>query len=75
MAASFVTSPKEPAVADSVGFALAPDTGNGKRPNRLRAWALGIPAGTRQATLPTRSAGAARHLPLACGRTQDCRSP
>lgn len=32
----------------SVGFALAPDTGLGKRSNWLWAWALAIPAGTQQ---------------------------
>ncbi|MBB95107.1 MAG: sugar ABC transporter substrate-binding protein [Rhodobacteraceae bacterium] len=46
VAASFVTNPSESTVADKVGFALAPDTGKGKRGNWLWAWALGIPAGT-----------------------------
>ena len=46
VAASFVTNPKDSTVADKVGFALAPDTGKGKRGNWLWAWALGIPAGT-----------------------------
>jgi sorbitol/mannitol transport system substrate-binding protein len=46
VAASFVTNPKDSTVADSVGFALAPDTGLGKRSNWLWAWALAIPAGT-----------------------------
>ena len=45
VAASFVTG-DDSTVADSVGFALAPDTGLGKRSNWLWAWALGIPAGT-----------------------------
>jgi sorbitol/mannitol transport system substrate-binding protein len=49
VAASFVTNPNESTVADSVGFALAPDTGLGKRSNWLWAWALAIPAGTQQA--------------------------
>ena len=44
VAASFVTNPKDSQVADSVGFALAPDTGLGKRGNWLWAWALAIPA-------------------------------
>jgi sorbitol/mannitol transport system substrate-binding protein len=44
VAASFVTNPKESKVADKVGFALAPDTGLGKRGNWLWAWALAIPA-------------------------------
>ncbi len=48
VAASFVTNPKDSTVADSVGFALAPDTGMGKRSNWLWAWALGIPAGTQK---------------------------
>jgi sorbitol/mannitol transport system substrate-binding protein len=46
VAASFVTNPNESQVADQVGFALAPDTGKGKRGNWLWAWSLGIPAGT-----------------------------
>ena len=46
VAASFVTNPKDSAVADKVGFALAPDKGLGKRGNWLWAWSLGIPAGT-----------------------------
>jgi sorbitol/mannitol transport system substrate-binding protein len=44
VAASFVTNTKESKVADKVGFALAPDTGLGKRGNWLWAWALAIPA-------------------------------
>jgi sorbitol/mannitol transport system substrate-binding protein len=48
VAASFVTNPKESRVADKVGFALAPDTGLGKRSNWLWAWALGIPAGSQK---------------------------
>ena len=46
VAASFVTNPNDSQVADSVGFALAPDNGLGKRSNWLWAWSLGIPAGT-----------------------------
>ncbi len=46
VAASFVTNPDDSEVADSVGFALAPDAGKGKRGNWLWAWTLGIPAGT-----------------------------
>ncbi len=49
VAASFVTNAKESKVADSVGFALAPDNGLGKRGNWLWAWSLGIPAGTKKA--------------------------
>lgn len=48
VAASFVTDKKESKVADEVGFALAPDTGLGKRGNWLWSWALGIPAGTKK---------------------------
>ena len=48
VAASFVTNPDDSTVADKVGFALAPDTGLGKRSNWLWAWALGIPAGTQK---------------------------
>ena len=47
VAASFVTG-ADSTVADSVGFALAPDNGMGKRSNWLWAWALAIPAGTQQ---------------------------
>ncbi|OLP52554.1 sugar ABC transporter substrate-binding protein [Rhizobium rhizosphaerae] len=49
VAASFVTDPKSSTVADKVGFALAPDTGKGKRGNWLWAWNLAIPAGTQKA--------------------------
>jgi sorbitol/mannitol transport system substrate-binding protein len=38
VAASFVSNPKESTVADKVGYALAPDTGLGKRGNWLWAW-------------------------------------
>ncbi len=48
VAASFVTNPEDSTVADSVGFALAPDNGLGRRSNWLWAWALAIPAGTDQ---------------------------
>ncbi|GGD31031.1 ABC transporter substrate-binding protein [Sinisalibacter lacisalsi] len=49
VAASFVTNPDESAVADSVGFALAPNKdGVEKRSNWLWAWALAIPAGTQK---------------------------
>jgi sorbitol/mannitol transport system substrate-binding protein len=49
VAASFVTNPKESKVADKVGFALAPDTGLGKRGNWLWAWSLAVPAGSNKA--------------------------
>ncbi|WP_300517760.1 sugar ABC transporter substrate-binding protein [Aliiroseovarius sp.] len=48
VAASFVTNPEDSTVADQVGFALAPDTGLGKRSNWLWAWALAIPAGSQK---------------------------
>jgi sorbitol/mannitol transport system substrate-binding protein len=49
VAASFVTNPDDSEVADSVGFALAPNSeGIEKRANWLWAWALAIPAGTQQ---------------------------
>jgi sorbitol/mannitol transport system substrate-binding protein len=48
VAASFVTNPDDSEVADSVGFALAPNSeGVEKRANWLWAWALAIPAGTQ----------------------------
>ncbi|MEM7694047.1 MAG: sugar ABC transporter substrate-binding protein [Pseudomonadota bacterium] len=46
VAASFVTNPNDSTVADSVGFALAPDNGLGKRGNWLWAWSLAVPAGS-----------------------------
>ena len=50
VAASFVTNPDDSTVADSVGFALAPNAeGVEKRANWLWAWALAIPAGTQKA--------------------------
>ncbi|MEL6101111.1 MAG: sugar ABC transporter substrate-binding protein [Pseudomonadota bacterium] len=48
VAASFVTNPNDSTVADSVGFALAPNTGMGKNANWLWAWALAIPAGSQK---------------------------
>jgi len=49
VAASFVSNPKDSTVADKVGYALAPDTGLGKRGNWLWAWNLAVPAGTQKA--------------------------
>jgi len=49
VAASFVSDPKASTVADKVGYALAPDTGLGKRGNWLWAWSLAVPAGTQKA--------------------------
>ena len=49
VAASFVTNPDDSEVADSVGFAMAPNSeGVEKKSNWLWAWALAIPAGTQQ---------------------------
>ena len=48
VAASFVSNPTESTVADKVGYALAPDTGLGKRGNWLWAWNLAIPAGSQK---------------------------
>ena len=48
VAGAFVTNAEESVVADSVGFALAPDNGLGKRGNWLWAWSLAIPAGTQK---------------------------
>ncbi|WP_019955846.1 ABC transporter substrate-binding protein [Yoonia vestfoldensis] len=47
VAASFVTNPNDSTVADSVGFALAPDNGLGRRGNWLWAWSLAVPAGSQ----------------------------
>ncbi len=49
VAASFVSNPQDSTVADKVGYALAPDTGLGKRGNWLWAWSLAVPAGTKNA--------------------------
>lgn len=47
VAASFVTNPEQSSVAENVGFALAPDTGLGKRSNWLWVWALAIPVASQ----------------------------
>ncbi len=44
VAGSFVTDPNNSTVAENVGFALAPDAGQGPRANWLWSWALAIPA-------------------------------
>jgi sorbitol/mannitol transport system substrate-binding protein len=49
VAAGALIDPAQSTVADKVGFALAPDTGLGKRGNWLWAWSLAIPAGTQKA--------------------------
>ncbi len=49
VAGSFVTDPDDSQVADSVGFAMAPNReGVEKRANWLWAWALGIPSSTNE---------------------------
>ncbi|MFC1719954.1 ABC transporter substrate-binding protein [Pseudomonadota bacterium] len=48
VAASSVTNAEQSKVANSVGFALAPDHGLGKRSNWLWAWALAISAGSQK---------------------------
>ncbi|WP_372394228.1 sugar ABC transporter substrate-binding protein [Azospirillum sp. HJ39] len=48
VAASFVSNPAQSKVADKVGYALAPDTGLGKRSNWLWAWNLAIPASSKK---------------------------
>jgi len=47
VAGAFVSDPENSVVADKVGFALAPDTGLGKRANWLWAWSLAIPASSK----------------------------
>jgi len=48
VSASSLTDPAKAKFPDQVGFALAPDTGNGNRGNWLWAWSLAIPAGTQK---------------------------
>ena len=49
IAASFITDPKQSKVADKVAFAQAPTMATSKGANWLWAWALAIPAGTKNA--------------------------
>ena len=49
IAASFVTDPKQSKVADKIAFAQSPIAVTKRGANWLWAWALGIPAGTKQA--------------------------
>ena len=49
IAASFITDPKQSKVADDVEFAMAPTAVTPKGANWLWAWALAIPAGTKNA--------------------------
>ena len=48
IAASFVTDPKQSKVADKVAFAQSPQAVTSKGANWLWAWALAIPAGSKQ---------------------------
>lgn len=48
VAGSFVTDPEDSAVAEDVGFAMAPGRGLGKRANWLWAWSLAIPASSEK---------------------------
>ena len=49
IAASFITDPKQSKVADKVAFAQAPTMNTPKGANWLWAWALAVPAGTKNA--------------------------
>ncbi|MEW6704114.1 MAG: sugar ABC transporter substrate-binding protein [Pseudomonadota bacterium] len=49
IAASFITDPKQSKVADKVAFAQAPSAVTHKGANWLWAWALAIPAGSKNA--------------------------
>jgi sorbitol/mannitol transport system substrate-binding protein len=49
IAASFITDPKQSKVADKVAFAQGPYSTTQKGANWLWAWALAIPAGTKNA--------------------------
>jgi sorbitol/mannitol transport system substrate-binding protein len=48
IAASFVTDPKQSKVADKMAFAQSPIAVTNRGANWLWAWALAVPAGTRQ---------------------------
>ncbi len=49
IAASFITDPKQSKVADKVAFAQGPYSATQKGANWLWAWALAVPAGTKNA--------------------------
>ena len=49
IAASFITDPKQSKVADKVAFAQSPIAVTKRGANWLWAWALAVPAGTKQA--------------------------
>ncbi|MDE3010321.1 MAG: sugar ABC transporter substrate-binding protein [Pseudomonadota bacterium] len=51
IAASFISDPKQSKVADKVAFAQAPSAVTDKGANWLWAWALGVPASTKQPEL------------------------
>jgi len=50
VAAPFLSDPKTSKVADSVGFAPAPDEGLGRSANWLWTWAFAIPASSKKAS-------------------------
>ncbi len=54
IAASFITDPKQSKVADKVAFAQGPYSATTKGANWLWAWALAIPAGTKDAAAAQR---------------------
>ncbi|MGB3811719.1 MAG: sugar ABC transporter substrate-binding protein [Shinella sp.] len=49
VAASFVSNPKDSTVADKVGYAIFPDTGNGNHGHWLWSWNLAVPASSTKA--------------------------
>ncbi len=50
IAASFVTDPKQSKVADKIAFAQSPVAVTNRGANWLWAWALAVPAGTKQSS-------------------------
>lgn len=49
VAAASLSDPKTSQVADSIGFAFAPNTGLSKSANWLYIWAMGVPVASRKA--------------------------
>ncbi|MFC3723687.1 ABC transporter substrate-binding protein [Neoaquamicrobium sediminum] len=49
VAASFVSNPEDSTVADKVGYAIFPDTGNGNHGHWLWSWNLAVPASSAKA--------------------------
>ncbi len=49
VAASFVSNPEDSTVADKVGYAIFPDTGNGNHGHWLWSWNLAVPASSTKA--------------------------